>query len=79
MMIDGAHAYRFMEGTVLIAVGKDAELKNVVIAHMCVPQENKYYWQIFHRWLTIAFPGIEFELSDKAKGNFKNFNLNVFC
>jgi hypothetical protein len=40
--IDGAHVYRKFKGILLIAVGKDAELSNVMLGHALVPQENKH-------------------------------------
>ena len=68
--IDGAHVYRKFKGILLIAVGKDAELSNVMLGHALVPQENKHYWQLFVMHIREACPNIEFLMSDKAKGLF---------
>ena len=68
--IDGAHVYRKFKGILLIAVGKDAELSNVMLGHALVLQENKYYWQLFVMHIREACPNIEFLMSDKAKGYF---------
>jgi hypothetical protein len=54
----------------LVAVGKDAELSNVVVGHALVPQENKFYWNLFFKALITVCPQVEYVMSDKAKGNF---------
>ncbi len=40
-----------------------------MIGHALVPQENKYYWQLFVMHIREAL-NIEFLMSDKAKGLF---------
>jgi hypothetical protein len=68
--IDGAHCHRRFKGILLVAVGKDAELSNVVVGHALVPQENKFYWNLFFKALITVCPQVEYVMSDKAKGNF---------
>ena len=83
--IDGAHCYRKFRGMLLIAVGKDSELSNVFIGHALVPQENKYYWNMFVDAVLLACPQCEFLMSDKAKGMLtsyyseysNNYNMHI--
>eukprot|EP01036_Dinobryon_divergens_P027358 gene27358-36122_t len=68
LSIDGAHCHRRFKGILLVAVGKDADLSNVVVGHALVPQENKFYWQLFYNALMRVCPQVEYLMSDKAKG-----------
>jgi hypothetical protein len=68
--IDGAHCHRKFKGILLVAVGKDAELSNVIVGHALVPQENKFYWNLFLNALITVCPQLEYVMSDKAKGKF---------
>jgi hypothetical protein len=75
--IDGTHCHRRLKGILLLAVGKDAELGNVVIGHALVPQENKYYWNRFMEALLRVCKNVEFLMSDKAKGII--YNNKGYC
>lgn len=64
----------------MVAVGKDDELSNVVVGHALLPQENKFYWNLFFKALITMCPyQVEYVMSDKAKKvNFNYGTLYIY-